>query len=165
MLTDEIVIVPSISRPIIDRVKSTDSSDNTDFASTSAGFAKSEGDGGSNDIPSASQTLTKTFPSAWFYEGRNGWWRYDDRTLLALEDAFAKDPDSPCFEIMISGYVYVVDFRRMVQFRKDEPSRRRRVKRETIDEHIDPLQSVVKGIAGLKLPTGTETIDKKKDGR
>lgn len=26
----------------------------------------------------------------WFYEGRNGWWQYDDRTSLEIEAAFQK---------------------------------------------------------------------------
>ncbi|CAI5770073.1 E3 ubiquitin-protein ligase RNF146 [Podarcis lilfordi] len=27
---------------------------------------------------------------AWYYEGRNGWWQYDERTSRELEDAFSK---------------------------------------------------------------------------
>lgn len=78
----------------------------------------------------------------WFYEGRNGWWQYDERTSTELEAASAKG--EPRCEVLIAGFLYIVDFELMVQFRRNDFSRRRRVKRD--------LASVPKkGIAGIRL--------------
>ena len=78
----------------------------------------------------------------WFYEGRNGWWQYDDRASLILEDNF-KTEIRNC-EIIIAGFTYVVDFENMVQYRKNNPTRCRRVKR-------DRSGADRKGVAGLQL--------------
>ena len=77
----------------------------------------------------------------WFYEGRNGWWQYDDHASTILEEAFSSEKRS-C-EIVIAGFSYLVDFENMVQFRKSHPSRRRRIKRDKVG--VDR-----KGVAGLK---------------
>ncbi|KAM7355710.1 ring finger protein 146 isoform 2-T2 [Cochliomyia hominivorax] len=86
----------------------------------------------------------------WFYEGRNGWWQYDDRTSQDLEEAFKKGERS-C-TILVAGYVYIVDFDAMVQQRQNEPARCRRVKRDlaTIPK---------KGVAGLRIEGNTVTTD------
>ncbi|XP_018788230.1 PREDICTED: E3 ubiquitin-protein ligase rnf146 isoform X2 [Bactrocera latifrons] len=86
----------------------------------------------------------------WFYEGRNGWWQYDDRTSQDIEDAFKKGEKS-CI-ILVAGYVYVVDLETMVQQRQNEPSRCRRVKRDlaTIPK---------KGVAGLRIEGNTVITD------
>uniref|UniRef100_A0A131XIT5 E3 ubiquitin-protein ligase n=1 Tax=Hyalomma excavatum TaxID=257692 RepID=A0A131XIT5_9ACAR len=78
----------------------------------------------------------------WFYEGRNGWWQYDERTSAELEAAAAKQ--LPRCEVLIAGFLYIVDFEHMVQVRRNDFSRRRRVKRDlaTIPK---------KGIAGIRL--------------
>lgn len=78
----------------------------------------------------------------WFYEGRNGWWQYDERTSAELEAACAKQ-ERRC-EVLIAGFLYIVDFEHMIQVRRNDISRRRRVKRD--------LASVPKkGIAGIRL--------------
>lgn len=77
----------------------------------------------------------------WFYQGRNGWWQYDERTSVTLEEAF-KNKSTSC-EIMIVGYLYIIDFEKMKQFRKDNPTCKRSIKR---DMEVDLL----KGVAGLK---------------
>ncbi|XP_036326796.1 uncharacterized protein LOC118739530 isoform X1 [Rhagoletis pomonella] len=86
----------------------------------------------------------------WFYEGRNGWWQYDDRTSQDIEEAFKKGEKS-CI-ILVAGYVYVVDLEAMVQQRQNEPSRCRRVKRDlaTIPK---------KGVAGLRIEGNTVITD------
>lgn len=78
----------------------------------------------------------------WFYKGRNGWWQYDERTCLEIEDAYKKG-DKHC-TILVAGYVYVVDFEQMLQQRQTDPSRKRQVKRDlaTIPK---------KGVAGLRM--------------
>ncbi|KAG9342726.1 hypothetical protein JZ751_015588 [Albula glossodonta] len=48
---------------------------------------------------------------AWYYEGRNGWWQYDERTSRELEDAFAKGKRST--EMLIAGFLYVADLENM----------------------------------------------------
>ena len=77
----------------------------------------------------------------WFYEGRNGWWQYDERASAILEEAYTTEKRS--HEILIAGFSYLVDFENMVQFRKSHPSRRRRIKRDKAG--VDS-----KGVAGLK---------------
>ncbi|MCL4133145.1 UNVERIFIED_CONTAM: hypothetical protein GTU68_011045, partial [Idotea baltica] len=81
----------------------------------------------------------------WFYEGRNGWWQYDERTSLDLENAYSGG--QRLFEVLVAGFLYTVDFDRMVQQRRNDPSRRRRIKRDlgTIPK---------KGVAGLKTDLG-----------
>uniref|UniRef100_T1GAJ4 E3 ubiquitin-protein ligase n=1 Tax=Megaselia scalaris TaxID=36166 RepID=T1GAJ4_MEGSC len=86
----------------------------------------------------------------WFYEGRNGWWQYDDRTSSDIEEAYKKEEKS-C-TILVAGYVYIVDFEGMVQRRQTDPSRVRHVKRDlaTIPK---------KGVAGLRIEGNTVTTD------
>ncbi|XP_078505019.1 E3 ubiquitin-protein ligase RNF146-like isoform X2 [Lissotriton helveticus] len=79
---------------------------------------------------------------AWYYEGRNGWWQYDERTSRELEDAFTKGKKNT--EMLIAGFLYVADLENMVQFRRNEQGRRRKIKRDITD-------IPKKGIAGLRL--------------
>ncbi|XP_046423836.1 E3 ubiquitin-protein ligase rnf146-like [Neodiprion virginianus] len=78
----------------------------------------------------------------WFYEGRNGWWQYDQRTSSELETAYKQGLRS-C-ELLIAGFLYIADFGCMLQLRRNDPSRRRKIKRDlcTIPK---------KGVAGLRL--------------
>ncbi|XP_054898327.1 E3 ubiquitin-protein ligase rnf146-like [Poeciliopsis prolifica] len=79
---------------------------------------------------------------AWYYEGRNGWWQYDERTSRELEDAFSKGKKTA--EMLIAGFLYVADLENMVQYRRNEHGRRRKMKRDIID-------IPKKGVAGLRL--------------
>uniref|UniRef100_A0A8D0GRT8 E3 ubiquitin-protein ligase n=1 Tax=Sphenodon punctatus TaxID=8508 RepID=A0A8D0GRT8_SPHPU len=79
---------------------------------------------------------------AWYYEGRNGWWQYDERTSRELEDAFSKGKKST--EMLIAGFLYVADLENMVQYRRNEHGRRRKIKRDILD-------IPKKGVAGLRL--------------
>lgn len=95
-------------------------------------------------IPDAESELDSPTEESyrWFYEGRNGWWQYDERTSAELEAAAAKQ--LPRCEVLIAGFLYIIDFEQMVQVRRNDLSRRRRVKRD--------LASVPKkGIAGIRL--------------
>lgn len=78
----------------------------------------------------------------WYYEGRNGWWQYEETSSAELEKAH-KDGKRSC-ELPIAGFLYFVDFDSMVQFRKTDPGRRRRIKRDVLDAEK-------KGVAGLRL--------------
>ncbi|GAA6224361.1 E3 ubiquitin-protein ligase rnf146-like [Lates japonicus] len=79
---------------------------------------------------------------AWYYEGRNGWWQYDERTSRELEEAFAKGRKST--EMLIAGFLYVADLENLVQYRRNEHGRRRKIKR-------DAVNIPKKGVAGLRL--------------
>lgn len=79
---------------------------------------------------------------AWYYEGRNGWWQYDERTSRELEEAFVKGRKST--EMLIAGFLYVADLENMVQYRRNEHGRRRKMKRDVVD-------IPKKGVAGLRL--------------
>ncbi|XP_014877886.1 E3 ubiquitin-protein ligase rnf146-like [Poecilia latipinna] len=83
-----------------------------------------------------------TSDHAWYYEGRNGWWQYDERTSRELEDAFSKGKKTA--EMLIAGFLYVADLENMVQYRRNEHGRRRKMKRDVID-------IPKKGVAGLRL--------------
>lgn len=78
----------------------------------------------------------------WYYEGRNGWWQYDERTSRELEEAFSKGRKST--EMLIAGFLYVADLENMVQYRRNEHGRKRKIKRDVVD-------IPKKGVAGLRL--------------
>ena len=42
----------------------------------------------------------------WMYEGRNGWWLYDERTSQEIEKSF-KNNELRC-ELLIAGFLYIV---------------------------------------------------------
>ena len=42
----------------------------------------------------------------WVYEGRNGWWLYDERTSQEVERCF-KNGDQRC-ELLIAGFLYII---------------------------------------------------------
>ena len=87
----------------------------------------------------------------WFYEGRNGWWQYEDRASEQIEDAFSEGKQT--IEIPIAGFGYIIDIENMVQYRKNYPTRRRRIKR-------DKLQADKKGVAGLKYTKDSQHCEK-----
>jgi len=89
----------------------------------------------------------------WFYKGRNGWWQYDLRTSKEIENHH-KNGDRSC-EMLIAGFLYVIDFEYMLQYRRNDPSRRRQVKR---DKATQPK----KGVAGLRIG-GNCDIDNSND--
>lgn len=77
----------------------------------------------------------------WYYEGRNGWWQYDDKTSKEIETSF-KSGKRSC-TLLIAGFLYFIDFENMFQMRRNEPGRRRRIKRDKCD-----VES--KGVAGIR---------------
>lgn len=77
----------------------------------------------------------------WYYEGRNGWWKYDERSNIELETAFNnRDPECT---LLLAGALYSIDFQSMTQVKCSDRTRRRRVRRDT------PLFPA-KGVAGIK---------------
>ncbi|XP_070844247.1 E3 ubiquitin-protein ligase rnf146-like [Chaetodon trifascialis] len=100
-------------------------------AAAAAGVSRSVGSGG-----------VSCGDFVWYYEGRNGWWQYDERTSRELEEAFSKGRKST--EMLIAGFLYVADLENMVQYRRNEHGRRRKIKRDVLD-------IPKKGVAGLRL--------------
>jgi len=84
----------------------------------------------------------------WMYEGRNGWWLYDERTGVEVERCY-KRGDQRC-ELLIAGFLYIIDFEHMLQYRRNDPSRRRRIKR-------DVASAPKKGVAGLRMESESGT--------
>jgi len=78
----------------------------------------------------------------WFYEGRDGWWAYDERSNAELERSFEEQKEK--IELLIAGHLYVIDFGQMHQHRRNEPRKRRQIKR-------DLISAPKKGVAGLKF--------------
>lgn len=80
---------------------------------------------------------------------KTGWWQYDERTCIDIEEAYKKG-DKFC-TILVAGYVYVVDFESMLQQRQNDPARKRQVKRDlaTIPK---------KGVAGLRIDGSTDHV-------
>ena len=118
------------------------------------------------------EDLMNFFPVCADSMSYTGWWCYDERTTKELEKLYVKYanntqctdstptsdeevesfghnlPDGQ-FELMITGYVYVVDLKKMVQFRKNLTGRSRNMKRvSTSSEQLDLHQ--IKGVSGLK---------------
>lgn len=79
----------------------------------------------------------------WFYEGRNGWWKYDDRTSQEIESRHKTG--EKLFELLIAGFLYIIDLENMIQYRRNDRSRKRKMKRDLISIPD------VKGVAGLKF--------------
>lgn len=57
-----------------------------------------------------------------------GWWQYDERTSRELEACY-KAGERTC-ELLIAGFLYVADLDAMLQMRRNDHSRRRRIKRD-----------------------------------
>lgn len=82
-----------------------------------------------NGIQDICKTKTTEDGYQWFYEGRNGgWWAYDPRSILELEEAYHSSSTTN-YDILICGSMYTIDFTQMVQFAKDCPHRKRRIQR------------------------------------
>jgi len=77
----------------------------------------------------------------WFYEGRNGWWKFEERNNEELEENYSLG--QKIFETMICGNLYIIDFQTMEQCQKGFPNRKRKIKR-------DLKTSSCKGVAGLQ---------------
>ncbi|XP_052754920.1 E3 ubiquitin-protein ligase RNF146-A isoform X2 [Galleria mellonella] len=97
-------------------------------------------------------THSDTEQYQWYYEGRNGWWKYDERSNTELEAAF-NNGDVEC-TLLIAGALYSIDFQNMVQVRRSDPTRRRLVRR-------DHSMLQAKGVAGIKHFDSNKTAQPK----
>ena len=73
---------------------------------------------------------------------------YEKRTSSEIENAYNEQKKT--LRIQISGFFYIVDFDKMVQFREDIPSRKRRIKRDVVRTED------VKGVAGISVQGDAE---------
>lgn len=85
-----------------------------------------------------------------YSQGRNGWWLYDKRASDEIEAAYSQEATG-C-QLLIAGHLYIIDFDKMLQYRRDEPQRQRRIKRERADAE----GNITKGIAGIRQTAVSE---------
>jgi len=109
-----------------------------------SGLAESENDTSTLVCTSGTEEVPEAEDLKWFYQGRNGWWEYDERTAQELEHHHKKG-DKNC-ELLIAGFLYSIDFENMLQCRRNEPHRRRAIKRDLSGNVTDK-----KGIAGIRM--------------
>jgi E3 ubiquitin-protein ligase RNF146 len=94
-----------------------------------------------NEIATTIQRSGESY--RWYYEARNGgWWLYEQRTSTEIEKGFKADKQRP-LRLQISGFYYIVDFEKMLQYREEFPNRRRQIKRDKVSA------DTVKGVAGI----------------
>lgn len=75
------------------------------------------------------------------FEG--GWWEYESRARDELEINYKNGMVS--MTTILCGNVYEIDFQEMVQYPKDHPRRKRRIRREGPDRQL-----WVRGVAGIR---------------
>ena len=92
----------------------------------------------------------------WYYQGMNGWWQYDERTSTEIEEHYKLGEKT--LEMLIAGFLYIIDFDNMLQYRRNDPTRRRKIKRDliTIPDR--------KGVAGLKILSPANDSPHRLDG-
>lgn len=71
-----------------------------------------------------------------------GWWQYESRISEEIENAFKTG--EKMIEIAICGDLYVIDLENDHQYQKNNPIRRRRIKRSSVKD------TQKKGVAGIK---------------
>ena len=83
---------------------------------------------------------------SWMYEAKGGgWWLYEKRLSDEIELAF-NGKESSQVKVQISGFVYIIDFEQMVQYRIEKPDRKRNIKRE-----VNCSDKDYKGVAGIPV--------------
>lgn len=75
---------------------------------------------------------------------KGGWWSYDSRSTEEIEECY-KAKNSSTFDILICGDLYSIDFQKMIQYMKNNHTKKRNIKRERIGFHN-------KGVAGILKP-------------
>ncbi|GFS72702.1 e3 ubiquitin-protein ligase RNF146-B [Nephila pilipes] len=96
----------------------------------------------------------------WFYAGRNGWWQYDDRTSSEIEAAYKKG-EQQC-EVLIAGFLYIIDFQKNLQIRRCDPYRKRQIKRDLITiqkKGVAGIRQVPETVSAGEAPVNVDDID------
>jgi hypothetical protein len=76
----------------------------------------------------------------WFYAGANGWWKFDGASNAEIDAAFLSG--KPEVEFRANGTTYSINFSSGYQHQKDNPQKRRLVRR------CRPSEIAVVGVAG-----------------
>lgn len=85
----------------------------------------------------------------WLYQAKDGgWWMYEQRLINEIETAY-KTGQKHKLDVQISGFMYVIDLRQMVQYRAEKPNRQRRIKRQVTTTTSGDNE--YKGIAGILI--------------
>lgn len=92
----------------------------------------------------------------WYYQGMNGWWQYDERASTEIEENYKKGVKT--LEMLIAGFLYIIDFENMLQYRRNDPTRRRKIKRDLVSIPDK------KGVAGLKVMSPGASSPHRLDG-
>lgn len=94
------------------------------------------------------ETQQQSSEVQWLYEGKSGFWIYDENSTSELENAYNQKKND--IVITIAGFAYCVDFQKMIQFPAFHPERIRKIKR-TEQFKLDENEFKIKGIAGLRV--------------
>ncbi|MFH4974067.1 hypothetical protein AB6A40_000776 [Gnathostoma spinigerum] len=93
----------------------------------------------------------------WFYRAStSGWWQYEKRHESEIEEAYQRNDCS--IDLVISGYLYCIDFITMSQYRKNTNectntnANVRAIKRLDVGADVSSLGGALRGIAGLSFP-------------
>lgn len=110
-----------------------------------------------NDIDNLNENNLFTQPNNiknnqinWLYSGAtDGWWYFDDNTTSILEQeyqTFIKQDDDVASTITIGNQKYIIDYENNLQINKNDPNKRRHIKRVDND---DAKKLNIKGKAGI----------------
>lgn len=72
-----------------------------------------------------------------------GWWQYDQRSSIEIETAYQTN-SKQSYDILICGTLYCIDFSKLLQYDKEMPTKKRKIRRDYRDAIGRP-----KGTAGL----------------
>ena len=101
----------------------------------------------SSTNPTTSRLVTNDYEEEddfwWYYEGNKGWWKFDPAISKRIEQEYQKSKVGS-FVCAIKGHEYTINLRHMNQARRDDPSKKRKIKRDSSDV-------ICKGIAGLRI--------------
>lgn len=70
----------------------------------------------------------------WYYQGTNGWWKYDATNAALIEAAYKayRNGEGPAkIQLPIVQNNYIIDFPSMHQYRVDNPHLRRKIIRDS----------------------------------
>lgn len=98
------------------------------------------------NYPSSNDSYNVDDSVRWLYQAKDGgWWLYEQRLIDEIEKAYTNQKHK--LEVQISGFMYVIDLKQMVQYRAEKPNRQRKIKRQT----TAPTTSEYKGVAGILI--------------
>lgn len=91
--------------------------------------------------PSVINLLTVRYLCRVHFSSIGGWWQYECRISEEIENGFKIGEKE--LEVIICGEIYIIDLNTRYQYQKNNPIKRRKIKRSSVSE------TRKKGIAGL----------------